>query len=115
MACPPPSRPVMIVSAAHDASAAATAASAAVPPAARISSPASAVAGWPAATAAITAGVWRSGPVQHFAVPRDGVTAVGEDRVPARPAADDVRLAAPHVDRVVASVAEQAVAAGPAG
>ena len=41
----------MIVSATHDASPAATAASAAVPPSARISAPASAVAGCPAATA----------------------------------------------------------------
>src|SRR5665213_4134062 len=41
----------MIVSATHDARHAATAASAAVPPSARISAPASAVAGWPAATA----------------------------------------------------------------
>src|SRR4051794_40515513 len=59
MACPPPSSPVMIVSAAHEAREAATAASAADPPAARISSPASAVAGWPAATAAITREVLR--------------------------------------------------------
>src|SRR5436190_7654529 len=42
----------MTVSATHDASDAATAASAAVPPAPRISTPAAAVAGWPAATAA---------------------------------------------------------------
>src|SRR5882724_7199274 len=41
----------MIVSATHEARHAATAASAALPPAARISAPASAVAGWPAATA----------------------------------------------------------------
>src|SRR3954465_1588108 len=41
----------MIVSATHDARHAATAASAALPPSARISAPASAVAGWPAATA----------------------------------------------------------------
>ena len=44
---PPPSRPVITVSATHDASDAATAASAALPPAARISAPAAAVAGLP--------------------------------------------------------------------
>src|SRR4051812_13952987 len=44
----------MTVSATQEASPAATAASAAVPPASRISIPASAVAGWPAATAAGT-------------------------------------------------------------
>src|SRR5215207_4913792 len=42
----------MMVSATHEASAAPTAASAAEPPSRRISSPASAVAGWPAATPA---------------------------------------------------------------
>src|SRR5947207_3321553 len=41
----------MTVSATHEASDAATAASAAVPPSRRISTPARAVAGWPAATA----------------------------------------------------------------
>src|SRR5581483_1815887 len=51
-ACPPPRNPVITVSATHDARHAATAASAAEPPACRISIPASAVAGWPAATAA---------------------------------------------------------------
>src|SRR5437764_12570160 len=52
MAWPPPSRPVMTVSATHEASDAATAASAALPPARRISTPASAVCGCPAATPA---------------------------------------------------------------
>jgi acetamidase/formamidase len=48
----------MTVSATHEASEAATPASAAVPPSRRISTPASTVAGWPAATAAgITRGV----------------------------------------------------------
>ena len=51
MACPPPSRPVMTVSATHEARQAATTTSAALPPSSRISAPASAVAGWPAATA----------------------------------------------------------------
>src|SRR5918912_173062 len=50
MACPPPSSPVMTVSATQEASDAATAASAAVPPSSRISIPASTVAGWPAAS-----------------------------------------------------------------
>src|SRR5215471_10708858 len=49
MACPPPSKPVISVSATHDASVAATAASAALPPFASISAPAAAVAGCPAA------------------------------------------------------------------
>ena len=47
MAWPPPSRPVMTVSATQDARHIATAASAAVPPSARISAPAWAVAGMP--------------------------------------------------------------------
>ena len=51
---PPPSRPVITVSATHEASEAATAASAAEPPSSRISMPASTVAGCPAATAACT-------------------------------------------------------------
>src|SRR5919202_4265874 len=50
MACPPPSNPVMTVSATQETSDAATAASAAVPPSSRISIPASTVAGWPAAS-----------------------------------------------------------------
>src|SRR6266511_2893058 len=45
-------RPVITVSATHDANDAATAASAAVPPSSRISIPAAVVEGWPAATAA---------------------------------------------------------------
>src|SRR5206468_103457 len=49
---PPPSSPVITVSATQDASAAATVASAVLPPSARISRPAAAVAGWPAAIAA---------------------------------------------------------------
>src|SRR5919206_4639815 len=52
MAWPPPSNPVITVSATQEARHAATAASAAEPPSARISIPASAVARWPAATAA---------------------------------------------------------------
>ena len=51
---PPPRRPVMTVSATHEAREAATAASAAEPPSSRISSPTSTVAGCPAATAACT-------------------------------------------------------------
>src|SRR5690349_9998128 len=54
MACPPPSKPVMTVSATQEAMLAATAASAAEPPAASTSIPASTVAGCPAATAACT-------------------------------------------------------------
>src|ERR671934_1667016 len=50
IACPPPSKPVITVSATQEASDAATAASAAVPPSSRISIPASTVAGWPAAS-----------------------------------------------------------------
>ena len=46
-AWPPPSSPVMTVSATHDASDAATAASAALPPSSNTSIPAAAVAGWP--------------------------------------------------------------------
>ena len=45
IACPPPSNPVMIVSATQDARQAATAASAAVPPSSRISIPAATVSG----------------------------------------------------------------------
>src|ERR671934_822355 len=52
MACPPPRRPVMTVSATQEASDAATAASAALPPSCRISIPASTVCGCPAATPA---------------------------------------------------------------
>src|SRR5919204_2898259 len=61
MACPPPSNPVITVSATHDASDAATIASAALPPSARISRPAAAVAGCPAATAASIAPVLTAG------------------------------------------------------
>src|SRR5688572_1492403 len=52
MPWPPPRRPVITVSATHDARQAATAASAAEPPSSRISIPASTVAGCPAATPA---------------------------------------------------------------
>src|ERR1051326_4372740 len=51
MAWSPPRRTVMTVSATQEASAAATTPAAAERPGARISTPASAVAGWPAATA----------------------------------------------------------------
>ena len=51
IACPPPSRPVITVSATQEARQAATTASAALPPASRISAPTSAVTGCPAATA----------------------------------------------------------------
>src|SRR5919199_3407714 len=60
MAWPPPRSPVITVSATHEARQAATAASAALPPAARISTPASAVAGCPAATAAFTRVFYRA-------------------------------------------------------
>src|SRR6478736_9483883 len=53
MAWAPPSSPVITVSATHEASDAATAASAALPPSARISAPAAAVAGCPAAQAGL--------------------------------------------------------------
>src|SRR5512133_439960 len=59
MACPPPSKPVITVSATQEASDAATAASAAVPPSARISTPAAVVAGCPAATPACIALFYR--------------------------------------------------------
>src|SRR6266550_370893 len=54
MACPPPSKPVITVSATQEASEAATAASAAPPPACKISIPAPTVAGCPAAIEAVT-------------------------------------------------------------
>src|SRR5919201_4562423 len=54
MPWPPPSRPVITVSATHDASVEATAASAAEPPSSRISTPAAVVASCPAATDAFT-------------------------------------------------------------
>src|SRR6476659_5932906 len=53
MACPPPSKPVITVSATHEASEAATAASAALPPACKISTPPPTVAGCPAAIEAV--------------------------------------------------------------
>src|SRR4051812_9673719 len=115
IACPPPRRPVMIVSATHEVNAAATAASAADPPASRISTPASTVAGWPAATATFTSEVSRgSVAVEHFAVSRDTVEPVGVDRVATGSARDGVAVVVAHPDRVAAGPPVDAVAARPA-
>ncbi len=87
MACAPPSRPVMTVSATHDARTAATAASAAVPPSTRISTAAAAVAGCPAATEARidpNPDGLAEGRVPVRAPRPDPPATLARDRVPAR-------------------------------